>query len=56
MRVEDSRKSALCRLAIAGCPDDGMIPVYTGCVDGNGRPCIVVINENKVERIVDNRD
>ncbi len=56
MKKSDSHKSVLCRLAIAGSPDDGTLPVYTGCVDGNGRLSIAIINENRIEKIVDNKD
>ncbi len=47
-------KSVLCRLAIAGSPDDGMMPVYTGCTDGFGRPVVAVINEKNIKQVVDN--
>lgn len=54
--IKNSHKSVLCRLPIAGCLDDGTIPCYTGCSDGNGRPEIVSINEKYIEKIIDNKD
>lgn len=27
--------------------DDGVISINTGCIDGNGKPSIVQINENR---------
>jgi len=55
IKIEDAHKSVLCILPIAGCPDDGMLPVYTGCTDGNGTPVIAIINEKYIEKIVSNK-
>lgn len=55
LEISEAHKSVLCTLPIAGSPDDGMLPIYTGCVDGEGKPCIAVINEKYIEKIVSNK-
>ena len=42
------RKTLLARLEIQGDPDDGMIPVYTGCINGNGVESVTVLDENRI--------
>lgn len=44
-KTPEGNKTILCRLKTAGEPDDGMIAVFTGCINGHGRPSITVINE-----------
>lgn len=42
------RGRVLCKLQIAKDPDDGVCPLYSGCVDGYGKKRIVNIAESRI--------
>jgi hypothetical protein len=39
------KRYVLIRFEVAGSPDDGMTPVYTGCFDGYGKRSVASIND-----------